>query len=302
MLRGVRGRVSAALCVGAIAMATGAVGCGDDDDGSGGGEVKAAVASESAEGFIKRMTKSLETATTKRDCTELEQINARSASRFTCPAQKKLRESMARFEVVGVEEYGPGAVVDYKSGSVKDGAAIVMFVGPEREWGIGRFGILSEPSTDTSDEDSRDGYAKAVDEFLTSVRERDCDAYVAITFNGDDKKDVVCKQSFPNTKPLAKLLKNNPGVEPRYEGGNESYGFYSLEIPKPKPVSFTISIAKASAKGPRPFVVLDVTPGPTAAQRQAAQKALERNRKTNPNQPETSESRKVEGDPNTLTN
>jgi hypothetical protein len=276
-------------------MAIAATGCGDDGDGAADDDrVKVAAATEPAKVFIERMTKLVETSRNKKDCAQLEQINARSVARFSCPAPKELRTSMARFEVIGAEEYGPGAIVDYKSGTAKDGAAVVLFAAPDRNWGIGRFGILTKPSTETSDEESRDGYAKAVDEFLAAIRERDCDSYVDVTFNGDDKKDVVCQQTFPATNKLAKRLKSNPDVKPRYEGGNETFGFYSLEVAKPRPTSYTISIAKANAKGPRPYVVLDMTPGPTAAQQARARKAFQKNRSDpNPDQPETSPSRKA---------
>ena len=270
------------LCVGAMAAAV-AVGCGGSDDESTAKDepVDVSAASEPVEPFITRMAKLVETSSAKKDCVELDTINARSLTRFPCPAPKELRSSMGRFELVGAKEYGTGAVVDYKSGKIKDGAAILLFVSADRNWAIGRFGIISKPSTETSDEGSREGYEKAVDEFLTSIRERDCDSYVAVTFNGDDKKDVVCRETFPGTKNLAKLLKDNPNVDPRYEGGNAAYGFYSIEFPKPKPVNFTISIAKATAKGPRPYVVLDITPSPTAAQQKQAQKAFEKNQKPN---------------------
>jgi hypothetical protein len=290
--------VPATLCAGVAAIVV-AAGCGSDDESTAREEpAKASAAGEPARAFIMRMAKLLETTTKKKDCAELEQINARSVARFSCPAPKDLRKSMRRFEVVGVEEYGTGAIVDYKSGAVKDGAAIVLFVAPDRGWGVGRFGILSEPSTESSDEGNRDGYRKAVDEFLTAIRSRDCDTYVAVAFNGDDKKDVVCRETFPRTRPMAKALKANPDAEPRYEGGNDSYGFYSLELLKPKPTSFTISIAKATAKGPRPNVVLDATAGPSDARDKAVRKALERSRKKGkPGQPETSPSRKADPPP-----
>jgi hypothetical protein len=258
-----------------------AVGCGGGDDESTAKDepVEVSAAGEPAKTFISRLAKLIETSTSAKDCAELEQINSRSATRFPCPAPQDLRKSMRRFEVVGAEEYGTGAVVDYKSGQIKDGAAIVLFVAPDRNWGVGRFGVVSEPSTETSDEDSREGYAKAVDKYLTAVRERDCDAYFDIKFNGDDKKDVVCKQSFLDTQNLGALLKSNPGVEPRYAGGNESYGFYSLETSKPILSNVTISVAKASEKSSVPYVVLDVTPAPTTALQKRAQKAFEKSQR-----------------------
>lgn len=277
MYGGNRGRLAGVLCVGALVAAV-AAGCGSSDDESTAKDepVEVSAASEPVEPFITRMAKLVETSRTKKDCVELDAINARSLTRLPCPAPKELRSSMGKFEVVGAKEYGTGAVVDYKSGKIKDGAAILLYVAPDRNWAIGRFGLVSKPSTATTDEASRDGYKKAVDEFLASIRERDCDSYVAVTFNGDDKKDVICGETFPGTKKLAKLLKDNPNVKPRYEGGNAAYGFYSIEFPKPQPVNSTISIAKATAEGPRPYVVLDITPSPTAAQQKQAQKAFKK--------------------------
>ncbi|HEU0018790.1 MAG TPA: hypothetical protein VFQ14_00730 [Thermoleophilaceae bacterium] len=281
MFGGIRGGLPALVCAGALA-ATIAAGCGGGDDESTAKQepVQASAAGEPAETFIARTAKLIETTAKKKDCAELEAINNRSMTRFSCPADKKLRDSLGKFEVVGVEEYGTGAVVDYKSGQVEDGAAIVLFVGPTMDWGIGRFGILSKPSTGTSDAEERAGYAKAVEEYLEAVRERDCDAYVDITFNGGDKKNVVCKEVFPGTKGLADVLKANPNAKPRYEGGNAAYGFYSLEAANPQPSSVTISVAKA--KGPRPYVVLDVTPSPTAAAQKKAQLAREKSRQPSP--------------------
>lgn len=283
-----------ALCVGAMA-ATVAAGCGGGDDESTANDepVEVSAASEPAKVFAERMAKLLETTTAKKDCAPLEQIVSRSATQLPCPAPKKFRDSMASFEIVGAEEYGTSAIVDYKSGNVKEGAAIVLAVAPDRGWGVSRFGILTKPSTETSDAENREGYAKAVDEFLTSVRERDCDAYVAVTFNGDKKKDEVCKDVFPATSKLAKTLEANPDAKPRYEGGNETYGFYTLEVAKPKRVNYTISMAEADSdkKGPRPFVVLDVTESPTAFQQKQARRAFRQSQKPQPKQDMTPSSK-----------
>jgi hypothetical protein len=259
-----------------MAVAVAAAGCGGGDDASTAKDepVEVSVASEPLKPFIMRMTKLLETTTAKKDCGELESITVRSVTQFACPAPQELRRSMARFEVVGAEEYGTGGIVDYKSGKIKDGAAIVLFVAPNRNWAIGRFGVITKPSTNTSDAKSRAGYAKAVDKYLAAIRERDCDAYFSVTYNGNDKRDAVCKKTFAATKKMATLLKSNPDAAPHYEGGNGTYGFYSLETRKPDPANVTISLIKASPKSAEPFVVLDIAPSPTAAEQKSAEKAF----------------------------
>jgi hypothetical protein len=249
-----------AMCGAAVAG-----GCGDDSDSDAKDTVTFAAADEPPEAFVKRLTKLLETTTATRECAELTAINSRSVTRFPCPPPKTLRNSMKSFEVVGAEDYGSGGVVDYKSGQVKDGASILLFVGVDRSWALSRFGVVAGKTVGTSDEKSRDGYEGAVDGYLEAIRTRDCDAYFDLTYNDSAPKKAVCKQAFPTTKALAKRLKADPAAKPKYEGGNASFGFYSLETQKPKPQNMTISIAKATGKSAQPYVILDVTPSPTAA-------------------------------------
>jgi hypothetical protein len=257
------------LCVGAsLAVAVAVAGCGDDDSGESRAQErpKFAASSEPEDVFIKRVAKLLETTATKKDCAQLEEVNGRSFTRFSCPPGKGLRKSMASFKVVGAEDYGTGAVVDYKSGEIKDGAAIVLFVAPDRNWGIGRFGILTKPSIGTSDEESREGYDEAVDDYLAAVRERDCKRLEQAAFSGDTDEQAACKVLLAGTEALAKRLKANPSAEPSYAGGNGTYGFYTLETRKPEPENSTISVVRGDERGDESFVVLDVAPSPTAAE------------------------------------
>lgn len=279
MFGGSEGR-RAFLCIAAVLAVGGAVGCGSDDDASGEPQQrKYAAASETPEDFVRRLAKLLETTTAQKDCAQLMEINGRSFTRFPCPPPKGLRRSMASFKVVGAEIYGTGAVVDYKSGEVEDGAAIVMFTAPDRNWGVGRFGVVTEPSTRTSDEDSREGFEEAIDRYLSAVRERDCAAYAEVTFNADKTRQEVCKTVFPGTEALAKRLRSDPSATPKYEGGNASYGFFSLETSRPEPENLTISILKTGSGDSERYVILDAAPSPTAEQQRLVIEAFEEQRK-----------------------
>lgn len=287
----------------ALAAAT-LTGCGGDDAEStakddrqapNGKEVQRySAAGEPPKVFIERTAKLLETAAGKKDCAQLVDVNGHSLTRFPCPPPKALSKSMASFEVVGVEEYGTGAVVDYRSGEVADGAAIVMFVAPDREWGISRFGIVTPPSTDTGDEETRDGYAETVDDYLAAVRKRDCDAFAEVVFipGGDDRK--VCDTLFPMTEELGQRLKDYPSAKPKYEGGNASYGFYSIETRHPTVENVTISIV-ATGDSSKPYAVLDAAPSPPAEEQELLRRQFEQQQKDDggPDQPETSPSRKA---------
>ncbi len=272
------GRIDARLLVlpvTAAALALGAVGCGGGDEESG--EARQAPqyseGSEPAKVFAERMAKLLETTTTAKDCAQIEQMNARSFTRFPCPPDKARRRSMASFKIVGAKEYGTGAIVDYKSGAESDGAAMVLFVAPDRNWGIGRFGVLTKPSTASSDAETRAGFDKAVDTYLEAIRERDCAAYAGVVFANGASEKQVCKTLFPQTKRVAKWLKANPSAKPVYEGGNGTYGFYTFETQKPKPANSTISVVRESENSDK-YEVLDLAPSPTAAEQRKIRKVF----------------------------
>lgn len=283
---------AAATCVLAAGLAT--AGCGGDSDGAGPGQAspRYSVANEPPRSFAERMAKLIETTATPGECGELNEISGRSLTRFSCPADKSFRRSMERFEVAGAEEYGTGAVVDYTSAKAKDGAAILLFVAPDRNWAVSRMGIATEPSTDTSDEGSRPGFRSALDAYLAAIRDRDCRAFAAVAFTGEDGTAEVCRKIFPGTLGLTKRLKANPSARPRYQGGNATYGFFTLETGKPVPANITLSVAREPGS-PESYLVLDGAPSPTGAQQRQALEDLKRSRRDGA--PETSPSRKADG-------
>jgi hypothetical protein len=271
------------LCVGGLLAINGVAACSEKDNESEARTEKAVVVANEPPGvFVERIAKLLETVKKKGDCSAVFLINIRSQTRFDCPADKSQRRSMAAFERVGAESYGTGGVVDYRSGEAPEGAAVTLYVDPNGDWGVGRFGIVTDPSTAKSDADSRDGYAKAADDYLTAVRERDCKAFKDVAFSTSDQK--VCSTSFVNTKSLAKRLRTNPAAAPRYVGGNGTFGFLTLETAKPKPEASTISVIRAEDGAQTSYIVLDVTPSPTAARQRALVRARKaRDKGANPN-------------------
>jgi hypothetical protein len=280
MRRGLVGAAPRSSVVAALLIAIGGAGAGcGDSSGSSDAKERAEYreANESPKAFVTRMAKLLETSTTLKDCAQIMSINTRSELQFRCPAEKKLRKSMARFKVNRFEDYGPGAVVDYKSGTVKDNAAIVLFVAGDRNWGIGRFGLFTEPSVGTSDEPNRTGYARVVEQYVAAIRERDCDALAATAFDAvDNDRKAVCDRTFSTTKAFTKRLNANPAARARYRGGNGRYGFFTLETAKPRPQNWTISVMRMPAKSKAPYLVLDVASSPTAAVQSKFRRQIEK--------------------------
>jgi hypothetical protein len=276
MFGGIRVGLSlAAVCVSAAALATG---CGDSDVDSTASDksTKIAVASEPPKGFIEKTVKVLETATSNKDCKLIYGLNGKSVYRMACPAPKKFRKSMASFKVAGAEAYGPGAVIDYTSGSIKDNASIVLFATPDRSWGVGNFGLLSPRSVGTSDADNRAAYRAALDRYLAAVRKRDCKEFISAAFTTVKTEKEVCDGQFKETAPFGKRLKKSPDAKPKYEGGNGQYGFFSIETAKPELASTTVAVASAGEKQGKPvYLVLEWAPGPTTEEIQRVRRALE---------------------------
>lgn len=269
------GRLTSAACLAAVVLA---IGCGDDGgDGEKvvSGKREILLASEPPRMFAERLAKLLATTAHKRDCLEIEQLNTRSSVPFGCPAPASLRRSMRRFEIVGADSYGSGAVVDYRSGELRDGAAILLVTARDRQWGVTRIGMLTEPSTGTSDAETRAGYVDAVERLLAAVRDRDCEAFEEVMFVDPGTKDV-CGTVFVSTEPLARRLRDDPDAKPRYVGGNGTYGFVELETRKPEPENVTISVLRNPAREQAAYVVLDVAPSPSTASQRQIRREFER--------------------------
>jgi hypothetical protein len=245
-------------------------GCGEDNggsDGNGGADDAAAQTDGPPEAgspaaFAIDFAKLLANSDDPKSCKALAAVNRRSITRFLCPASEETRTSMALFEVLDSATYGTGGLVEYRSKKT-DRATILVYRSEGGEWGISRFGIINDPSVDTSDEENRDGYDETVNGYLTAVRERKCDEFAKYAAVKSKNREKACATDFKSTEALGKLLSRNPDAKPEYLGGNGTYGFYGLRLDQPKPAYMTISIIKTPKGTLRPFIVLDVAPGPT---------------------------------------
>ena len=173
---------------------------------------------------------------------------------------------MARFKLMKAAEYGTAAVVEYRSGEAPDGAAIILFVAPDRNWAFSHFGVVVEPSVGTSDAEARAGYERATGRYVAAVRTRDCATLRRILFVSDHSGDLTCEALLAGTAATATRLRRNPGAEPEYLGGNRTFGFFALETRRPEPENLTIAVMRADDDGVGRYLVMDVVPSPTAAQ------------------------------------
>jgi hypothetical protein len=254
----------------AVAICLVAVGCGDDD-GEDAGQATAAAGvpapKQSPEAFARELANLISETARKRDCKPLDAINARSLYRFPCPSPEPVRGNFAFLEVLDSATHGTGAVVDYKSEESPRGASMVLYQAPDREWGISHFGLFTEASAESDDTASRGGYDEAITGYLQAVRERDCDNYTEYAAMGDVKAEdlpAACRRAMPATKRLGATLRANRGTKPIYLGGSDTYGFYRLELEKPKPLYLHFTVFKTPEGTLRPFLVQTPTFAPAS--------------------------------------
>lgn len=260
------------LLVTTVAVCLVASGCGGDSDAdAGGGETpageRAPDAKQSPAAFARELADLIADTTERKDCKPLDAITLRSTYRFECPSPETVRADMAFFEVTKAVRYGTGAVLEYKSETARQGGTMILFLGPDREWGLSHFKLVTESPADSSDADSRAGYAHATRNYLRAVRERDCKRFTDYAAIQSPTPEAACKVELPGTKLLARLLRRNPDSEPVYLGGSEDFGFFRLELERPTPAYVTLTVFKTPEGSLRPFAVQPPTyaPGPTGS-------------------------------------
>jgi hypothetical protein len=240
-----------------------AAGCGGGDGDSADAESNG-LSSEPAK-LIEKILHTTAAAKKPADCKEVATINLRSQTKSICPPlDAQGRQASRTTKLTRAATYGTSAVIDYKSKGAPKGASILLYRNSEGQWTIGRWGLLYGETVGTDDADAHERSAKVVDRYLTAVRDRDCKSFLKYAAARSEDPKVACKQEFAAMKPLADALRANPTARPAYVDGNEAFGFYRLDLNRPKPVSYTISTTKTADGALRPHVVLDSVLGPTA--------------------------------------
>jgi len=238
-----------------------AVGCGD-----GGGESSAAesagLGSQPAR-LVKMMVSVSTSAKNAKDCKPVAKVNRRSAAKTVCPPfDAKSRKVTRSTKLTRAATYGPAAVVDYKSSGAPKGASIVLYRNSRSEWTIGRWGVVGGETIGTDDSDARKESRSVLDDYLAAVRNRDCRRFLEVAAAESTDPKVSCKREFAATESFGRILKANPGAEPRYIGGNDFLGFYRLDLARPRPLSVTISTVATPEGTLTPRIVLDAVSGP----------------------------------------
>ena len=230
--------------------------CGEEGDGTAASTT--GLDSEPAE-MVQRMVTDAAAAKSAKDCAFVARVNRRSSAKLLCPPPTAdIRRDTRAMELTGAAIYGTGAVVDYRSRNVRDGALIVLSRNQQGLWSLNRFGLAIPDGDDEPDSSSRE----VVDRYLDAVRERDCETFFKYAVTQAPDARTACKQEFPQTRALGVSLQANSDARVRYLGGGKGIDFYALNLASPRPASYTISTATTPEGALRPHAVLDAERGP----------------------------------------
>lgn len=249
------------LVIAVLACLT-AAGCGDGGDADaddGGGETAAAAqlpnAKQSPAEFARELAHLIADTLRPKGCKRLNAINARSTYRFECPSPDNVRNEFAFLRVRHAASFGTGAVVDYTTEQATRGASMLLFLGPDLQWGISHYNMLIEEGAESSDDGNREGYDEAMAGYLEAVRKQDCKGYTRYAAILSDDEQAACKGELARSRRLTRLLNRNRAARPQYLGGNATYGFYRLELPVPTPTNLTFSVIEMPKGSLRPYLV-----------------------------------------------
>lgn len=158
----------------------------------------------------------------------MNELNPTSRTAFSTDERCKILQVVST-EVVDTAQYGDGGVIEYE---LRDGPASALLVRDAD--GLFHIAYLDprvpEPTIGTNLAAEFDQVAQqAVD----ALREGDCDAFLKVAFVefGPSSGDKAHTCGYVENFPLAKLLKQDPKIEPELMGGNGTFAFYGLSLP-----------------------------------------------------------------------
>ena len=222
------------------------------------------------------MAKLLATTTAQKDCAQLEEINAALLRPLLLPARKGPAPEHAGFELVGAAEYGTGGVVDYRSGKLKDGAAVVLLSRPTATGASAASASSPTPSTKTSDDDSRDGYRAGCRRLSRRHPRARLQGLPKVAFISPEVKDKeICSKVFAATKELAKRMKAAARRRAGLSGWQRHLWLLQLRDDEPdRQLDDQRRQVRLGRRGS--YVVLDVAPSPTAAEQRRVEREYRR--------------------------
>ncbi len=180
---------------------------------------------ETAQQYVERWRAAIEAA----DCATLSEIYGFPATGPACAQQADLLKGI---EVVGVQQFGPAAVVRFRGPKVAEGETVVAAWRGARGRFIDNLGFLGLvsfrlPSTIGTPAAARARFDRAATAYLRALRTRDCDAlYRLETTPPRTSKRAQCRDAFASR--LARGVTRRTRAQ--RIGGNRRWSFHSVRV------------------------------------------------------------------------
>jgi hypothetical protein len=248
------------ICLALLVALAALAGCGDSSGASEGSDEESGAvpeATETADEFAQRYVDAV-TAATKGDCDPVDEFNEQSTWGIACPVEDK--DTFADLEVVDAEEYGTGVLVDLTTKAYPKGYTIVAALNEDGRYyeikdDVAELAGFEFPQVGSAPEDTETREETLAD-YVTAIREEDCDTWFEIAFTPTSDKEKECKFEFGPKAVAADELNADPDAQPELLGETDGFAFYGLEAGGAYRTLVTERIAGISdTKGAPPYVV-----------------------------------------------
>jgi hypothetical protein len=169
-------------------------------------------------------------AVSAKDCAGIFELVPTSRPSAASPERCEFNKRLAGLDVVAAEEYkDQAAVIDYDNGPAY--ATIVLIRDDD---GLYHLAILDftvdEPATEG--ELNAEAFNESAVKAVEAVRDRDCDAYLAILDRhfglGSAPEPEICPKLERESNTFANAIASDTLAEPKLIGGNGTWAFYGL--------------------------------------------------------------------------
>jgi hypothetical protein len=218
----------AALCAAAVALFPA---CGGDEQASDDQTTASSVpaATESVDDFAARLTDAADAAAAG-DCDTIDEFNDEAGVMLPCDSGGAGYDD---FEVTATDDFGTAGFVDFTDKQAPDGATAIAAINEDGRFRLvqslipSSLGLESEQvGTEPEETTIRD---QAVADFVTAVREGDCDTYFQLGLTPTQDKEKECRIEFSDRTGIKSDLEANPDATASLLGESEAFAVYGLE-------------------------------------------------------------------------
>jgi hypothetical protein len=206
--------------------------CGGDDSASDDQTNESSpVVTETVEDFGTRLSDAADAAAAG-DCDTVDEFNDEAGFVLPCDSSGAGYDD---FEVTATDDFETAGLVDFTDKEVPDGATAIAAINADGHFRLMQSFVPSslgleakQVGTEPEETEVRD---RAVESFVTAVREGDCDTYFQLGLTPTQNKEKECRIEFSEKTGIKPDLEANPDATAVLLGESEAFGLYELETP-----------------------------------------------------------------------